>query len=94
MTGRVTYHFTRPDAATLNLVAFDGKVTFASACCDPKGRTPAQLANTFYGVAQRHLILSRAADVTADWPHESRPDRALWQRFRDVIAQMPRRAVA
>lgn len=91
MRGTITYELTRPDAETLRLSARDGFATIIrNADLHLPGRTPAQVAHALYSRVSREMLLSRPAVVTADWPHEVGPDTALWQRFRDVVAQMPR----
>lgn len=90
MTRPVTYRLERPDGAHLKLRASgDGRVIFVSTF-QTCGRTPSALAGACHRAASDNLTLSRAALVEAEWPFEVNPDAALWQRFRDVIAQMPR----
>lgn len=91
MRGRITYHLTRPDPLTLRMNASDGSTQIIrDADLHLPGKTPSVMAHALYSCASRHMLLSRASEVTADWPFEVRPDSGLWQRFRDVVAQMPR----
>lgn len=90
MMSPVTYRLERPDGAHLKLRATgDGRVIFITTMTTC-GRTPRQLASACHKAATDNLTLSRRAVVEAEWPFEVNPDAALWQRFRDVIAQMPR----
>lgn len=89
--GTVTYHLSRPDPVTLRLVARIGDtIVIRGAEMHLPGRKPSAIAHALFACAQRNMLLSRASVVTADWPFELRPDAGLWQRFRDVAAQMPR----
>ena len=55
------------------------------------GLTPSRVANRFMsGIEAECLASCRVARVLPDWPAELRADAALWQRFRDSMAQMPR----
>lgn len=55
------------------------------------GLTPSRVANRFMsGIEAECLASCRVARVMPDWPAELRADAALWLRFRDAMAQMPR----
>lgn len=91
MSGALTFRLSRPDAETLRLDVSDGqRMVIRAADCHVPGRTPRQLTDAFYAVAQRHLILSRPAVVTAGWSYPRHTGGPLWAQLRAAIAAMPR----
>jgi len=88
----VTYTVSRPDAATLRLVAaFAGADRPVVSCdTDPRGRTPWQIAGLLYGVAQRNMLLSYPFTLRCDWPVPGKQPAALREAILRVVTACPR----
>lgn len=88
----IGYTISRPDAATMRMVAaFAGAPRPVVSCeTDPRGRTPQQIARLFHGAAGRNLLLSYPFTLRCDWPVPGDQPAGLLAAILCAVAACPR----